>query len=159
MDVRPIELADANAFIAKLHRHHKPVVGHRFSLAAWKDGALVGVCVVGRPVARNAGHPLEVVEVTRLCTDGTKNACSALYSAAARVAKEIGFGKIQTYIMETEHGTSLRASGWTMKEELVGGGQWKRPSMEGLWGTLNLTDQPTCKKRLWYKTLRRDVAA
>ena len=44
---------------------------------------------------------IEVVEVTRLCTDGTKNACSFLYGAAARIAKEMGYKQIQTYILES----------------------------------------------------------
>ena len=157
IEVRPIELTDANDFIAKHHRHHKPVVGHRFSLSAWKDGRLCGVAIVGRPVARNAGHPLEVAEVTRLCTDGTKNACSALYSAAARAAREIGFVRIQTYVMETEHGSSLKASGWVRDEELRGGGQWKHTGMEGLFGSMNRTDQPTCMKWRWTKQLNSRV--
>ena len=73
MNVRPCELVDANAFVSLHHRHHKPVQGHRFSLSAWDDGRLCGVAIVGRPVARLAGSPVEVLEVTRLCTDGTPN--------------------------------------------------------------------------------------
>lgn len=80
-----IALADANDFVARLHRHHKPVVGHLFSLGAVLDGKLVGVAIVGRPVARMRDDGL-TAEVTRLCTDGTDNACSFLYGAAARAA-------------------------------------------------------------------------
>lgn len=159
MTVRPIELADANAFVGKHHRHHKPVVGHRFSLSCWADDRLCGVAIVGRPVARLAGSPLEVLEVTRLCTDGTKNACSMLYAAAARAGCSMGYLRIQTYILETEHGTTLKAAGWT-NEGAAGGGQWNHSNeTAGLWGSNRRTDQPTCGKVRWARTLRRDVNA
>ena len=147
MIIRPIELRDANAFVAKHHRHHKPVQGHRFSLQAIKNGVTVGVCIVGRPVARLGGHPLEVLEVTRLCTDGTKNACSALYAAAAKVGKAAGYKRIQTYILLVESGTSIKAAGW-LSESLAGGGQWKHSD-----GKARRSDQPTGPKIKWAKTL------
>ena len=78
MTIRHIELKDANAFVAKHHRHHKPVTGHRFSIAAYDGDKLCGVAIVGRPVARNIDQQ-NTVEVLRLCTDGTRNACSFLY--------------------------------------------------------------------------------
>lgn len=126
MEIKPCELRDANTFIEKLHRHHKRVKGHRFSLGAWKDEKLVGVVCVGRPVARLTDAS-KILEVTRLCTDGTKNACSALYNAAARVGREMGFEKIQTFILESEPGTSLKASGWIREGESAGG-SWNRQS-------------------------------
>lgn len=116
----PISLKEANAFISEKHRHHKRVQGHKFSIGLEKDGVLVGVCTVGRPVARKTNHK-EVLEVTRLCTDGTSNACSALYGAAARVAKELGYKKIQTFILAEENGASLRASGWSFEYVSRGG--------------------------------------
>lgn len=120
--VKPLTLAQANAFISHLHRHHKKVQGHRFSLAAYDNYTLVGVATVGRPVS--SGCPqYDVAEVTRLCTDGTKNACSILYSACARACKEMGYCRIQTYILETESGTSLKASGWFC-EGAAGGRSW-----------------------------------
>lgn len=70
-----------------------------------------------------AGRPTEVLEVTRLCTDGTPNACSMLYAACARAAQAMGFYKIQTYILDTEPGTSLKAAGWE-DEGPTGGGFW-----------------------------------
>jgi len=118
--VRAVELRKANAFVAQCHRHHKPVVGHRFSLGAYVADKLVGVCIVGRPVARMTCQHT-VVEVTRLATDGTPNACSALYGAAARAARALGYVRIQTFILETEPGTSLKASGW-VNEGAAGGG-------------------------------------
>lgn len=114
MRVVHLELADANRLVAELHRHHSPVRGHRFSLGVRaNDGELVGAAIVGRPVAR-AVDSARVVEVTRLVTDGTKNACSTLYAAAARAARELGYQRIQTYILAAESGVSLRASGWRL---------------------------------------------
>ena len=65
---------------------------------------------LGIPVG--AAMTERVLEVTRLVTDGTANACSLLYAAAARVGKELGYERIQTFILATEPGTSLRAAGW-----------------------------------------------
>ncbi len=125
-----IGLDEANAFVSAYHRHHAPVVGHLFSLAAVADfgdcGAnkIVGVAIVGRPVARMRDDGA-TAEVTRLCTDGTKNVCSFLYGAAARAAFALGFKRIGTYILASEPGTSLTASGWRMIGE-TSGGSWSR---------------------------------
>jgi hypothetical protein len=147
--VVPIELTDANAAIASWHRHHQPCVGHRSSLGVVDEqGVLHGAAVVGRPVARLAGHPSQVIEVNRLVSDGTRNVCSMLYSAAARASKELGFLKIQTYILaDEETGVSLKASGWVC-EGIAGGGQWKHTD-----GQARRTDQPTGKKMRWAKSL------
>jgi len=105
LSIRHIELRDANAFVAEHHRHHKPVAGHRFSIACYDDDKLVGVAIVGRPVARQLDQ-VNTVEVLRLCTDGTKNACSKLYGACRKAAKELGYTDIITYIHEDEPGVS-----------------------------------------------------
>ena len=121
-----ITLAEANAFVSRYHRHHPPVVGHKFSLAAVKDGAIVGVCIVGRPVSRVRDDGI-TLEVTRLCTDGTRNACSFLYGAAAKACFALGYQKLGTYILASEGGASLRAAGW----RLIGttpGRSWDTPS-------------------------------
>jgi hypothetical protein len=138
-----LELKEANAFIETHHRHHKPVVGHRFSIGAEKSGVLVGCAIIGRPVAREIDWR-KVVEVTRLCTDGTKNACSFLYAAAARAAKALGYEKIQTYILEEEPGVSLTASGWEFEAETTGKHSWN--NRDG-----RRKDQPTCKKHRYGK--------
>lgn len=109
--IEHIELKQANDFVINHHRHHKSVVGHKFSLGCYSDNTLVGVAIVGRPIARRIDQ-YDTVEVLRLCTDGTKNACSKLYSACRRAAKELGYRRIITYILETEPGISLIASGW-----------------------------------------------
>lgn len=150
--VVPITLAVANAHVARFHRHHKPTMGHRFSLACYDGPRLCGVAIIGRPVARNVNQET-VAEVTRLCTDGTRNACSILYAAAARACEAMGFEWIQTYTLASEPGASLRASGWTDAGE-AGGGQWKRPAIDEtrLW-PMNRTDQPTEMKRKWIRKL------
>ena len=142
LKVKHIELKEANEFVAEHHRHHKPTQGHRFSIACVNsDGVVVGVAIVGRPVARHIDQH-NTVEVLRLCTDGTHNACSFLYSACKRAAKALGYERIITYILETESGVSLDASGWTYKYTNVGG-SWNCESRPR-------TDKaPTCPKKLY----------
>ena len=111
LKVRPISIHEANLFVEAHHRHHGKKVGCRFALGVYEDDQLHGVAICSNPVARMADDGL-TLEVSRLCTDGTYNACSILYGACARVAKDMGFNKIQTYILESEQGTSLKASGW-----------------------------------------------
>ena len=122
----PVSLAEANAFVADHHRHHKPVVGHKFSLGAAKANSIVGVCIVGRPVSRHRDDGA-TLEVTRLCTTGERNACSFLYGAAARAAFSLGYTRIGTYILKSETGASLRASGWRLIAETPGR-SWNAPS-------------------------------
>lgn len=119
LELTRVELAEANAFVKALHRHHPPVVGHMFSLGAVNDEKLVGVAIVGRPVARLRDDGV-TLEVTRLCTDGTRNACSFLYGAAARACFALGFKRIGTYTMPNEGGASLRAAGWKLIAETPG---------------------------------------
>ena len=121
-----VDLDEANAFVAKYHRHHMPVVGHLFSIGAAMGDQIVGVVIVGRPISRFRDDGV-TAEVTRLCTDGTKDACSFLYGAAARATFALGFKRIGTYILNTESGVSLRAAGWKMIGER-GGGSWSVPS-------------------------------
>ena len=118
----PISLADANAFVAEHHRHHKPVRGHKFSLGCEQDGTLVGVAIVGRPVSRYLDDG-KTLEVNRLCTTGERNACSFLYGAAVRAAKSLVYQKILTYTLDTEPGVSLRAAGWSCAG-IAGGKRW-----------------------------------
>jgi len=117
----------AAAFVAEHHRHHTPPVGHLFSLAAMRDGELVGVVIVGRPVARRRDDGL-TAEVTRLCVlEGERNACSFLYGAAARASFALGFRRLGTYILKSEPGTSLKAAGWKLVAETPGK-SWSVPS-------------------------------
>lgn len=149
MTLRPfqVELADANEFVDRHHRHHGPVLNHRFSLGVSCDGRLCGVAIVGRPVAR-AINKRQVVEVLRCCTDGTHNACSFLYGRAARIASLLGYLKIITYTLETEHGASLRACGFTLAATTKGG-DWNCNVRTG-----RRTDQPMGPKGRWERELR-----
>lgn len=122
----PIFQDEAFYFIEQYHRHHKKPVGSVFQIAVSDGEKIVGVAVCGRPVSRMTQDGF-TLEVTRLCTDGTKNACSILYSACWRVARELGYRKVITYILNTEPGTSLKASGWKLIGER-GGGSWNVPS-------------------------------
>lgn len=100
-------------------------------MAAAVNGEIVGVAIVGRPVSRYLDDGW-TLEVNRLCTDGTKNACSFLYSAAWRATKNMGYKKLITYILDTEKGTSLKASGWKCVGE-AGGKRWtgvRRPEVD-----------------------------
>ena len=152
----PLTLAQANEFIEKHHRHHHKVPRDKFRVGCEMDGKLVGVATVGQPLARLLcdGYTLEV---TRLCTDGTKDVCSFLYSRTARIAKEMGYKKIITYILETESGTSLKASGWHLEKEKCGGVSWNVPSrpreivVHTLFG--DVQKYPMCKKQRWAKEL------
>lgn len=149
MRIVPLTLRQANALVMSLHRHHKPVQGHRFSIGLLNaSGTVIGAAIIGRPVSRHY-DPYNVAEVTRLVTDGTPNACSMLYSAAARACKAQGYSKIQTYILDSEPGTSLKASGW-MREVLTRGGDWNRTSRT------RRIDQPMCMKVRWAKQLAAD---
>ena len=152
----PLSLKEANAYVAQYHRHHQPVPRDKFRVGCEADGKLVGVANVGQPVARNLcdGYTLEV---TRCCTDGTKDVCSFLYSRCARIAKEMGYRKIITYILESENGTSLKASGWHLDAEKCGGVTWNVPSrprevvIHTLFG--DVQKYPISKKQRWCKEL------
>ncbi len=114
-------------FVARHHRHHRPPRGHKCSLGVVDEaGALRGVAILGRPVARMLDDG-RTLEVTRVATDGHPNACSALYGAARRAARALGYRRLITYTLATERGTSLRAAGWRRLGK-AGGGSWSRPS-------------------------------
>lgn len=127
MKAIPLELKEAQEYIDNFHRHHQASHRDKFRIGAEVDGKLVGVIQVGRPVARRLDDG-KTLEVLRLCTQGEKDVCSFLYSRAARIAKEMGYRKIITYILETETGTSLKASGWHLEADNVGGIDWNVPS-------------------------------
>lgn len=120
----PITLTDASAFVKAHHRHHKPPQGGLFAVACALDDVICGVAIVGRPVARMSADGW-TAEVTRLATDGTRNACSILYAAAWRACRALGYRRLVTYILQSEPGTSLVAAGWRCVGE-AGGGSWSR---------------------------------
>jgi hypothetical protein len=128
LKVTPINLDEANAFVAVHHRHHKPVPGAKFAIAVSdiKLEVVRGVAIVGRPVARMSDDGW-TLEVNRVCTDGARNACSMLYGAAWRAAKALGYMRLITYTLPEEGGASLRASGWKLVGK-AGGGNWNTAS-------------------------------
>jgi hypothetical protein len=132
LTIVPLPLDEANAFVRQHHRHHQPVVGHKFSLGvADEGGAIRGVAIVGRPVARRLDNGL-TLEVNRVATDGCPNACSALYGACRRATFALGYRRLITYILVSEPGTSLKAAGWKCLGER-GGLRWtgeRRPAVD-----------------------------
>lgn len=146
MKVVPITLKQANAFVIQNHRHHGKVQGCKFCIGAVDDkGELRGVAITGRPVSRYLDDGT-TAEITRLCTDGYRNACSFLYAACVRIAKEMGYKKVITYILITENGASLKAAGW-LEQGICGGGNWNVKSRPR-------NNSPNiCKKRLYYKII------
>lgn len=149
--VRPVTFRDAKAFVTHHHRHAVAPAGWRFGASIYNGHTLLGVVMVGRPVARLLDAST-TLEVNRLCLrmdlpDGLRwNACSQLYGWAAREGKRRGFEKIVTYTLAGESGTSLIAAGWD-RELVTKGGSWCRPSRQ------RATKAPICAKVRWGKSL------
>lgn len=112
LELQPITLAEAKEFVNEHHRHNIAPIGHKFSIGLNDGEKVIGVAIVGRPIARHNdnGYTLEVLRVCIL--DGYKNACSKLYAAAWRVTKNLGYKRLITYTLVSEPGTSLKAAGW-----------------------------------------------
>ncbi len=120
----PITQREAFAWVERTHRHHKPPRGSLVQLAVARDDEVVGVAVVGRPVSRMLQDGW-TAEVTRVATDGTRNACSMLYGAAWRAVRALGYRRLVTYTLPEEGGASLRGAGFQLIGE-AGGGSWSR---------------------------------
>lgn len=136
-----LSIAAACEFVERLHRHHRKPQGAKFALGCEVDGRLCGVAIVGRPVSRHRDDG-KTAEVTRLCTDGTPNACSFLYARAKRAAQALGFARVITYTLPDEGGASLRGAGWREVGRSVGG-SWKRK------GRPRADEHPLGEKLLW----------
>lgn len=149
--IEPIRFGLAKAFVAEHHEHCRPPAGWKFGASCWNGPSLVGVVMVGRPVARMIDAS-EVVEVNRLCLDRDMapelrhNASSMLYGHAAKEARRRGFQKIITYTLESESGHSLVAAGWKVDGKTAGGG-WSRP------GRPRGANTPTEPKTRWARFL------
>ena len=159
MKAVPIELKEAQEYINNHHRHHQAARRDKFRIAASDGDTILGVIQVGRPVSRILDNG-KTLEVLRLCTTGEKNVCSFLYSRAARIAKEMGYEKIITYILESESGISLKSSGWRCEVDGVGGRDWNVPSRprEVIPSQMSLFEEKpkypvNCKKQRWVKKL------
>lgn len=122
MEIRPITLKQANEYVNAHHRHHNGTVGCKFAIGLFDDEEMVGCAICGRPVSRYYDDGM-TCEINRLCTNGIYNGCSKLYGACAKIAKAMGYKSIITYILESEPGTSLKASGFFC-EGKAGGTHW-----------------------------------
>jgi hypothetical protein len=127
LELVPVTFAEAAQFVDDIHRHHRRPAGHKFSVGVAADGVLVGVAMVGRPVARHFDDGF-TLEVNRTATDGTPNVNSMLYGAAWRAAKALGYRRLVTYTQEGESGASLRASNWRVVNELSARSGWDATS-------------------------------
>lgn len=122
LNIRPIHLSSAKEYVKNFHRHNIPPVGGKFAVSVFNNDSLCGVAICGRPVSRyfDDGFTLEIY---RNCTDGTKNACSKLYSACIHIAKNMGYKRIVTYTLASENGASLKASNFIFEGQ-AGGVSW-----------------------------------
>ena len=160
-EIKPISLRDANKFLIQHHRHHKAVVGCKFAISIRQNDIIKGVAICSRPVSRHIDDG-NTLEISRVCVQDFVNVCSMLYGACARIAKYMGYSKIQTYILVSEPGISLKASGWLMEADNVGGKQWnssgkmKRTNTNvDLFGTEE--KYPSELKQRWVKHLNHGV--
>jgi hypothetical protein len=153
VNLRPVDLATARRFVGEHHRHNLPPVGWKWGVGVECDGELVGVAIASRPVARMLDDGL-TLEVTRTCTNGARNANSMLYGAIARAAKALGYVRLITYTLASEPGSSLRASGFTLTEEMGERATWATPSrpryQQDLFGNEH---RPTEAKVRWERAL------
>lgn len=129
LELFPITLRAANAFIDQHHRHNKPPRGWKFGVSVVDGGAVVGVATAGRPVARAFDDGL-TLEVNRTCTDGAKNANSMLYGSVWRAAKAMGYKRCITYTQADESGASLRAAGFRKVRDIEPRGSWADSSVK-----------------------------
>jgi hypothetical protein len=145
LDLVPVTLADAHAFVAQHHRHHRAAQGGLFAVGCASGVDIVGVAVVGRPVARrlNDGFTAEVVRLC--CLEGFANCCSKLYGAAWRACRALGYRRCVTYTLASESGSSLLGAGWQLVGE-VRGGTWSRTSRP------RVDRHPTQSKLRWEAT-------
>jgi len=145
LQVVPIEVAEANEFIRRFHRHHKPIkAGYKFCLAVARGPDIVGVAICGLPLAR-ARMDGFTLEVRRTCTDGTKNANSMLYGACWRVTRGLGYHRLITYTLPSESGVSLRGADFRLIGETNDARGWNRPKRP------RVDTHPLISKLIWQK--------
>ncbi len=123
LHIVPMYHVEANEYVRMWHRHNRPTLGAIFCIGvADETGRVCGVAIAGRPVARMLDDKMSV-EITRLATNGERNACSMLYGACRRIAKEMGYERILTYTLPEEGGASLRAAGFRFDGDAGGAGK------------------------------------
>lgn len=126
--VRPVPIRPAKGHVLRTHRRLPRIAGGMWAIGAYDvRDELVGVAVVGRPVARLLDLPgrLQVLRVA--VEEGHPNACSMLYGACARAARAMGALDLFTYVHHDESGVSLKAAGWIRDAGFHSkGGEWSR---------------------------------
>jgi hypothetical protein len=145
LKLKPISLREAGAYVDKHHRHHPAAKGWKFGVSVEVDSEIAGVATAGRPVARLLDDG-RTIEITRCCTDGTRNVASKLYGAVCRAATALGYERAITYTLESESGDSLRASGFAAVA-VTRGKSWNTPSRK------RVDSAPICAKTRWERTL------
>lgn len=124
----PVSLAVANEHVAAWHRHNNPVVQCVFRVGAADDeGVLRAVAIVESPKGIGSMDG-QTLEVTRVASDGTHNACSLLYGACARATFALGYTRLITYTQASESGSSLRAAGYRLIASRPARRGWDTPS-------------------------------
>jgi hypothetical protein len=134
-------LRAAREYVTANHRHHRAPQGGLFAVGAELDGRLIGCAIVGKPIARMLNDGA-TAEITRCCTDGTRNACSFLYRVCVRVANAMGYRRVLTYTLSDESGASLRGAGFKVTRQTKPEG-WSRPSRP------RTDEHPTQMKLRW----------
>lgn len=141
----PITLKQANDFVEQHHRHSARTNndGGKFAIAVEVGGVIVGVAILGRPVARLL-HDEVTAEITRCCVspDAPRGTPSALYQRCARIWQLMGGKRVVTYALKREGGESVdnltmgvldlygppRPGQWTKDADVAGNRQWDTPS-------------------------------
>lgn len=151
----PVTLRQARTFVAAEHRHNPAPRAWLFGCGLEVEGELVGVAIAGRPNGRGLQDGL-TVEITRCCTNGTRNACSQLYGAVCRAAKALGYQRAYTYTLDDEDGASVKAAGFVLDDVLPPRGPWSTPARprydENLLGERATPDEQA--KRRWRRDLQ-----
>ncbi len=134
LTIIPCTIREACEFVRSFHRHNKPPQGGLFAVGASDGAHMVGVAIVGRPVARRLQDG-GTAEVTRCCVvdEAPRGTCSALYGACWRAARALGWRRLVTYTLASESGASMRGAGWRVVAERPAGqpGAWQsRPGRE-----------------------------
>lgn len=145
MHIIPITYKQASEYVNKNHRHHNASQGCKFCIGVKEGDELVGVAMCGRPVSRIYDDGL-TLEINRVCTNGYKNACSTLYGACVRIAKQMGYKKVITYTLESEDGASVKASNFKC-EGVAGGTHWSGARNRG-------QDIPNQMKKRWVMEIK-----
>ncbi len=132
MRIVPLTLREANDFVELHHRHSARTSndGGKYAIGLERDGVLVGVAIVGRPIARMLHVGGDTAELLRLCTspEAPKGSGSKLYARARRIWQLMGGTRMVTYTLQAESGASMRGAGHAAPAAEVKGGQWDRDS-------------------------------